>query len=281
MAGTTKSAALEQLENQIRERYDSLSKRLKQVAQYILDNSNSVVFDTVATIAERADVPPSTLIRFANAFGFSGFNEMKQVFRANLFEETMNYSDRLRLLEEVDPTKANLGIPSHILSSFIQSNTLALKQLSLQAKAEQLQQAVDLLDTANNIFIIGLKRSFSIANYLNYTLQHLGCRSFLIDGVAAMFEEQLNVIRPDDVIVAISFSPYAEETLKIVEATSKNGVKHIAITDSQISPLVSFSDVAFVIKEAQVSGFRSQCATMTLAQTLAISLGFKRSHPEE
>ncbi|AWX16298.1 Fe-S cluster assembly protein HesB [Mergibacter septicus] len=276
-----KSIALEQLENQIRERYDGLTKRLKQVAKYILDNTNSVVFDTVATIAERADVPPSTLIRFANAFGFSGFNEMKQVFRDNLLEETMNYPDRIRLLDQADIDISELDMPSHILNSFVQSNTLALKQLNLHTKVEQLQQAVNLLDAANTIFILGLKRSFSIANYLNYTLQHLGCRSFLIDGVAAMFEEQLNMIRPNDVIVAISFSPYAEETLKIVEATSRNGIKHIAITDSQISPLVSFSDVAFIIKEAQVSGFRSQCATMTLAQTLAISLGVKRSHQVE
>ena len=76
------------LQDDIRRRYETLSKRLKQVARYILDNSNSIAFDTVASIAQQADVPPSTLIRFANAFGFSGFNEMKQVFRQHLMEET-------------------------------------------------------------------------------------------------------------------------------------------------------------------------------------------------
>ncbi len=34
------------LQDEIRRRYDTLSKRLKQVARYILDNSNSVAFDT-------------------------------------------------------------------------------------------------------------------------------------------------------------------------------------------------------------------------------------------
>ena len=77
-------------------------------------------------------------------------------------------------------------------------------------------------------------------------------------------------------MVAISFSPYAKETLNIMNAVAKNSVKQISITDSQISPLVGFSDVSFIVKEAQVSGFRSQCATMTLVQTLAISLAFKR-----
>ncbi len=31
---------------------------------------------------------------FANAFGFSGFNEMKQMFKQHLMEETANYRAR-------------------------------------------------------------------------------------------------------------------------------------------------------------------------------------------
>ena len=64
----TTATSLNELQQQIRDRYDSLSKRLQQVSRYVLDNTNSVAFDTVAVIAERAGVPPSTLIRFANAF---------------------------------------------------------------------------------------------------------------------------------------------------------------------------------------------------------------------
>ncbi|MDI5395161.1 MurR/RpiR family transcriptional regulator, partial [Salmonella enterica subsp. enterica serovar Montevideo] len=45
-----------------------------------------------------------------------------------------------------------------------------------------------------------------------------------------------------------------------------------AITDSQVSPLAAFSEVCFVVREAQVDGFRSQVASMCLAQTLAVSL---------
>jgi DNA-binding MurR/RpiR family transcriptional regulator len=271
-----KSLELEQLESQIRDRYESLSKRLKQVAKYILDNSNSIVFDTVAVIAERADVPPSTLIRFANAFGYSGFNEMKQIFRENLMEETVNYSERAMLFDKIDPENATQGAPNEILNVFAQANNQALLQLANQTSREQLESAVEMLHSANNIFIIGLKRSFSVASYLNYALHHLNCHSYIIDGLGGMFEEQLNLIKPGDVVVAISFSPYAKETLNIMNAVAKNSVKQISITDSQISPLVGFSDVSFIVKEAQVSGFRSQCATMTLVQTLAISLAFKR-----
>jgi transcriptional regulator len=269
------TSQLSNLQDEIRQRYDSLSKRLKQVAQYVLDNNNSIVFDTVATIAERADVPPSTLIRFANAFGFDGFNEMKQIFRENLMEETSNYTERLQLsrkLAENEPQETSRDI----LNIFAQANSQALQKLAAQTSTQQLKQAVDILKNANNIFIIGLKRSFSIACYLDYALHHLDCRSFVINGLGGMFDEQLNQVKKGDAVVAISFSPYAQETLNIMNVTAQKGIKQIAITDSQISPLLMFSDVSFVIKEAQVKGFRSQCASMTLVQTLAIALGLEK-----
>lgn len=269
------TSQLSNLQDEIRQRYDSLSKRLKQVAQYVLDNNNSIVFDTVATIAERADVPPSTLIRFANAFGFDGFNEMKQIFRENLMEETSNYTERLQLsrkLAENEPQETSRDI----LNIFAQANSQALQKLAAQTSTQQLKQAVDILKNANNIFIIGLKRSFSIACYLDYALHHLDCHSFVINGLGGMFDEQLNQVKKGDAVVAISFSPYAQETLNIMNVTAQKGIKQIAITDSQISPLLMFSDVSFVIKEAQVKGFRSQCASMTLVQTLAIALGLEK-----
>lgn len=269
------NAQLTTLQTEIQTRYDSLSKRLKQVAQYILDNSDSIVFDTVAAIAEKANVPPSTLIRFAAEFGFSGFNEMKQIFRQNLMEKTTNYTERLQLSHKIDQTEGTES-PENILHIFSQANSRALHQLAGQTENEQLYAAAKILKEANNIFIIGLKRSFSVACYLNYALHHLDCRSFLINGLGGMFDEQLNQVKEGDAVVAISFSPYATETLDIMSTTAKKSIKQIAITDSQISPLLTFSDVSFILKEAQILGFRSQCATMTLVQTLAIVLGLEK-----
>lgn len=270
------SMKVEELENKIRERYDSLSKRLKQVAKYILDNPNSVVFDTVAVIAERADVPPSTLIRFANVFGFKGFNEMKQIFKESLMESTADYQERAELFHKMGEKRNEQSSPENILAVFSHANATALTQLSNSIDPKQLNEAVQLLDSANTIFIIGLRRSYSVACYLNYALHHLNRRSFIIDGLGGMFEEQLNIIKPGDVVVAISFSPYSKETLNILDSVAKAGIRQIAITDSQLSPLVSFSDIAFIIKEAHINGFRSQCSTMNLVQSLAISLAFKQ-----
>lgn len=262
------------LQDEIRRRYETLSKRLKQVARYILDNSNSIAFDTVASIAQQADVSPSTLIRFANAFGFSGFNEMKQVFRQHLMEETVNYTERARLFRQTaaDDAANSPESPAEILNVFTMVNSQALQQLAMQVSPDQLDKTVQLLNEAENVYVIGLRRSFSVASYLVYALRHLERRAFLIDGLGGMFTEQLNLVTPKDVVIAISCSPYAREAVEVVELGAKRGASLIAITDSQVSPLAAFSDVCFVVREAQVDGFRSQVASLCLAQTLAVSL---------
>ncbi|MCD9456514.1 MurR/RpiR family transcriptional regulator [Klebsiella pneumoniae] len=270
------------LQDEIRRRYDTLSKRLKQVARYILDNSNSVAFDTVASIAQQADVPPSTLIRFANAFGFSGFNEMKQMFKQHLMEETANYTERARLFRQTTSDEASPPeTPTEILNMFTMVNNQALQQLAMQTSSDDLERAVALLGEAENIYVIGLRRSFSVASYLTYALRHLDRKAFLIDGLGGMFTEQLSLVGPKDVVVAVSFSPYAREVVELVELGAQRKARQIAITDSQVSPLAAFSDVCFVVREAQVDGFRSQVASLCLAQTLAVSLALNSSQESE
>ncbi|CAM3883517.1 putative HTH-type transcriptional regulator YbbH [Vibrio aerogenes CECT 7868] len=268
------ATTLSELQDEIRFRYGELSKRLQQVAAYILDNKNSVAFETVSVIAEQAEVPPSTLIRFASAFGFSGFNEMKQLFRSNLLEETSSYTDRVKLLKELDGDPEPPEKPIDILQEFTRANGHAMQQLASQTSPEKLEEAVQLLSSANNIYVVGLGRSFSVSSYLTYAFRHLNKRAFLIDGLGGMFKEQLSMVETDDVVIAISFSPYARETTEISDALAKLGTKQIIITDSQISPLASFSDVCFVVKEAKVDAFRSQAASLCLAQTLAVSLAY-------
>ncbi|MDX5629140.1 MULTISPECIES: MurR/RpiR family transcriptional regulator [unclassified Brenneria] len=278
---TTSPSQLSSLQDDIRNRYDTLSKRLKQVARYMLDNSTSIPFDTIASIAEKANVPPSTLIRFANAFGFDGFNEMKQVFRQHIMEDTVSYTERARLFRQVAGKEADVPeTPMEILSMFSMVNSLALQQLPGQIKEEDLSRAVQLLANANNIYVIGLRRSFSLASYLTYALRHLERRAFLIDGLGGMFSEQLSMVQPDDVVIAISYSPYAQEVVELVSMGAKSGAKQIAITDSLVSPLAAFSEVCFVVREAQVDGFRSQISSMCLSQTLMLSLAMQSAtHP--
>ncbi|SNY91685.1 transcriptional regulator, RpiR family [Cohaesibacter sp. ES.047] len=276
----TPANTLTELQDQIRAEYGGLSKRLQQVAQFVIDNHNSVAFDTIAVIAEKADVPPSTMIRFANTFGFGGFNEMKQLFRDKLIKETTSYTERAKLASAY-PQEETASLRSmKILKEFSQANAQALKQLALRTPPEDLHQSVELLAHADTIYVAGMGRSFSIASYLTYALHHLDRKVVLIDGIGGMYREQCNRMSDKDVLVSISFAPYAEETQIAVEAASNAGTAQIVVTDSQISPIATLSDLCFVVNETQIDAFRSQCVTNCLVQSIIVALAYKISESE-
>ncbi|PJG57440.1 MurR/RpiR family transcriptional regulator [Aeromonas cavernicola] len=272
----TAAKNLAELQDQIRTRYSELSKRLQQVAKYLIDNKNIVAMQTVAAIASEAGVPPSTLIRFASTFGFSGFNEMKQIFRLDLVKETASYTERARLFRELEG-EASVQQPHHILQEFVRANTQSMQQLVLHTPENDLSLALNLLEKADTIYVIGSRRSFSAAVYLRYALGHLERRTVLLDGLGGMLGEQIALMSSRDVVISISFTPYADETQMVIEKAAQVGASQIVVTDSQISPLASLSHVCFVIKEAQVGAFRSQAATLCLLQSLAVGLAFRKS----
>ncbi len=81
------------LRDRITARYDDLSPHLQRLARIALEDPNSVALETVAAIAARVGVQPSTLIRFAKEFGYSGFSQMQKIFK--LRHEARNAIDGL------------------------------------------------------------------------------------------------------------------------------------------------------------------------------------------
>jgi len=87
-------ASFADLEKGIAQRFLGLSKRLRQIAVYALANPSEVALETTTVLAERAGVQPSSLIRFAQVFGFSGYTEMQSVFRLRLTDDLADYEKR-------------------------------------------------------------------------------------------------------------------------------------------------------------------------------------------
>lgn len=261
---------LAELEAEITSRHKTLSKRLRQVAHFMLEKPKDVAFGTVAVIAHEADVPPSTLVRFANAFGFRGFSDMQKLFRAKLVEDTPSFNEWIRLAHSQTHSSQH-NSPVKILEEFTTSNMVAMDQLIKEVNANDLEKAVSIIYQAQTTHIVGFRRSFVVASYFAYALRHIDQRAFLIDGVGGMYREQATTLAENDALIAISFKPYATETQDTLTA-KPSGAPLIVITDSQLSPLVQYADVCFVVKEAEVRSFRSLTTSLCLTQAIAISL---------
>lgn len=268
---------LERLRAEIVRRYEGLSPRLKQVAAFVLEHPNDVGLQTLAVIASRCQVQPSTVVRFAKAFGYGGASQMQKLFRDEIlsFAPSPSYADRIRHLNERADSVDTLS-PHELLQEFADSNIIALEHVKESVRKTDLEKAVRLIRDAEAVYLVGLRRSFPVASYLAYALPHVeNKRAYLIDGLAGMLTEQSGMIRRGDLLIAISFRPYAKETAEIVARAREKGARIVAISDTRLSPISREADVIFEIKDAEVRQFRSLTATLCLAQTLVISYAFQ------
>jgi DNA-binding MurR/RpiR family transcriptional regulator len=254
------------------ERRTSLPKRLTQVAAFAIDNPDEIAFGTVASIAQLADVQPSTLVRFAQALGYGGFSDMQKVFRSRLREGVTDYRDRLNALRARDDVDSAAGL----LAGFCEAASFSLTRLRQQVDAATLDRMVDVLAGAETIYLIGQRRSFPVAAYLAYALSKIGVRNVLVDNIASMGTEALRFAGAQDAAVCISFTPYAPVTLDLASQLAEQKVPIVSITDSAFSPLTPSSAAWVEVVEADFGGFRSVAGTFVLAIALAVALGERR-----
>ena len=212
---------------------DELSPRLRQLAEYALRNPNDMALETIAVIAERAGVPPSSLIRFANAFGYDGFSAMQRVFRSQLMERTTDYAERIRGLRRSDVGAA----PAAVLDRLAEAGIGRCEHLRGTTPPERLEGRSSLLAGAEAIHVVGQRRAFAVAAYLAYAIGQLGLRTHLLDGVGGMTLHQANFIAGRDVLIGGQLRALrARDPGGGARRASERGAPLIVLTDGPAQP---------------------------------------------
>lgn len=261
------------LRTAIAQRADQLPRRLMQVAGYALENPDEIAFGTVASIAASAEVQPSALVRFSRALGYQGFSDLQDVFRSRLRDRVLNYDERLAQMRDHGIATSKSGL---VLDGFLGASERSIAKFREKVDHEAIDRAVAILAAADTIYLIGLRRSFPITSYMSYAMGKLGVRNILVDAVAGMGAEQASFVSARDAALAISFAPYASETVTLTNSAKSRGAQIVSITDSVFSPIASPADVMIEVSEANFEGFRSMATTMAIAMTLCVAVAARR-----
>ena len=256
-----------------------MSKQLKVIARHVELNRHHLGLAGLQQVASQCSVQPSAVVRFAKHFGFSGFSEMQAIFREGLSRQlapARNYKTRIR-----DVIESGAGSLSsvEIANEFLAGSIAGMQELQNSLHGPTFKKAVDLLAEADSIWIAASRRSFPIAVYLDYALQHTDKRVGLVSGMGSMHLGQMRSVRKGDVMLAISFLPYADEPIAVAKMAVERGARLIAITDSRMSPLAKLAQVTLVVQDNSTFGFRSLNSTMGLAQSLFIALAYMLELP--
>jgi DNA-binding MurR/RpiR family transcriptional regulator len=249
-----------------------LPTKLRQVAVYLWQHPTVVALGNVTNVAQQAGVQPSTLVRFAQTFGYSGFSDLQEIFKAYL---SGGWRDRGSGEGESDDEAARL------VDGFVKSSAVSLSRVHERLDMASFEAIALALAEAELIYIIGSKRAFAVSNYVSLALSKLGVRNIASDNIGAAAFEHLRCATLADAVLAISFTPYNSITPELAASAAERGVPLVSITDSAFSPLVPLSKAYIEVVEEHFSGFKSLAATLSVAMAMVLRVAQLRGASAE
>ena len=251
----------------IQMRFPRLSKGQKLIAEYILKNYDKAAFMTAAKLGTSVGVSESTVVRFAIELGFSGYPKLQKSLQELI-------KNKLTTVQRVDMVK-EFNDDSAILKKIVKSDMDNIKDTLEEIDEKAFEEAANRILKAKRIYIVGMRSSFTIAQYLGFYL------GIILDSVHVIRTdmgdafEQVVKINEDDVLIAISFPRYSKKSYQIVSYAKEKGAHIVSLTDSPFAPVASFTDNLLLVKSNMVSFVDSLVPALSIANALIVSVGMK------
>lgn len=257
------------LMSQIEKASPKMSKGQKAIAAYILSHYEHAAYITAARIGDEAGVSESTVVRFAMELGFDGYPHFQKVLQEEL-------KGRLTSVQRMKAS-AKLTDGDDILGAVLLSDLDKLKRTYERIDRQSFNKAVDLILSANKIFILGVRSAAPLASFLGFYFNLIfdNVRLVHTTSVSEMFEQILSV-KTGDVVIGVSFPRYSKRTIKAMSYSRSTGATVIAITDKAGTPIADSADVCLLAPSDMTSFVDSLVAPLSVINALIAAIGFKK-----
>lgn len=251
----------------IQTNFHRLSKGQKIIAQYIMNNYDKAAFMTAAKLGEKVGVSESTVVRFANAIGYIGYPQLQKQLQEMV-------KTKLTTVQRIEMSSDYTNKDS-VLKNILKSDMENIRTTMEEIDVSSFEQAVQGISEAKSIYIIGLRSSTALAEFLGFYLNFIRDNVHVVTYTIGDIFEQLFRIGENDLVIAMGFPRYSARTVKALEFVKSRGARTIAVTDSMLSPLCSHADHTLIAKSNMESFVDSIVAPMSVLNALIVAVGIK------
>lgn len=251
----------------IQTNFHKLSKGQKIIAQFIMNNYEKAAFMTAAKLGERVGVSESTVVRFANAIGYVGYPQLQKQLQEMV-------KTRLTTVQRIEMS-SDYASDENILKNVLKADMENIRSTLEEIDYSVFEQTVKNIVEAKSIYIIGLRSSTALAEFLGFYLNWIRDNVHVVTYTIGDIFEQLFRIDKDDLVIGMGFPRYSSRTIKALEYAKLRGSKVVAITDSLLSPLAANADSTLVAKSNMESFVDSIVAPLSVLNALIIAVGIK------
>lgn len=251
----------------IMQKLPEYSKNQRLLANYILENLQTIPLLSVNDVANKAGVSSATVVRFSRVLGYQGYLE----FRNHLMELLKESLSPAEKFKATISKKAEYQDPLHqIAHQVVQNINLSLQQNDIK----DFKHIVTHLREADNVYCMGLGISKYLAEIMSYQLKLYLKRSFAMSGDSLSFAEQIMLLTPRDLIIAFSFPPYSRQTVEAAQLAKSLNIPVISFTDKKTAPIVQYSVHVLIAKTDNILFTNSLGAISVLMNALVTEIAF-------
>lgn len=254
----------------LEEKMEAFTSAQRKVADYILKNPTEVAFLTTDQLAGIVGVSVATIMRLAYALGYTGYAQFQRDLQEMLRNQVAPPPARLETnLKKMGKNK--------LLIECAEVQMTNIKKTVEFMSDEAIDNAFNLIFAAKKIYVIGIRGSSSVANYLNEGLNRIGVDSELLDTDSGRLQAILVKLSSEDLVIAISLPRYGKRTLEVVQVAKSKNAKILSITDGYSSPFALLSDVFLACAFESLSFHNSEIGAMFLADFLVTGVAIRNS----
>ncbi|MFI0829327.1 MurR/RpiR family transcriptional regulator [Streptomyces roseolus] len=259
------------LADEIRSRLGELSPAERKVARVLLAGYPAAVFETVATIAERAGVSAPTVLRCASRLGYRGFPDLQAALRSELDARNASPITLYTAVETSkdegaaapqDPGATRLGERSSLVRQ-------AVAQTFDEVAAREFEDAVGLLaDPRRRVHVGGGRFTHLMAEYLGLHLTQFRDQVSFLPHKDVERTSFLTQLTRRDVTVLFDYRRYEADKTLIAELARERGGKVIVFTDPWLSPAAAHADVVLITQVSSDSPYDSLVPALAVVEAL-------------
>ena len=253
------------IQHRVANRFDALSPQLQRAANYVVAHPEEIATRSLRRVAGEANVAPQTMSRLARALDFEGYEELRDICRAEFSRPAITLSDRAGALQ----AGTSASTPAQGTFLFEQSNaTVAnIQQLLNTTDLTALREAVDRLAAARKVVVIATMGAAGIAEYLDYVTA-FAFENWSHPSTGAAWARAINGLGAEDAVIVITHAPYARQSVERARYARQSGAFVMAITDAVGSPVIPVSSSSFIVPTESPQFFPSYVATLLLIESI-------------
>ena len=247
---------------------NDLTPKARTLGSYIIQHPSKVVFMTTKELSKACGVSEATVVRFVATMGYDGYADFQDALK-DFVNTGLSLPERadLKGIKDTSINRLQRGILEELIN---------LKYLYEHIDVEVTNKFVEYLEKSDNIYVTGARLSYTFAYYLGWSLTKVRRGVHIVKGSDSTAMDWLTNAPENSLVVLAATTRYPNELINLSKVARRCGHTLLALTDSNISPVIPFAHLSLVVPSKSIPFIGNVSGMLSVIQYMVQELASRK-----